>query len=97
LVRLSEQRDGSVALSVADSGIGISEQDIDRVMQPFAQVESSLARKHAGTGLGLPLAKAFMGLHGGRFELTSQVGTGTTATMYFPAERVLRGTVGAAS
>ncbi len=92
-VRVAEQRDGSVTLSVSDSGIGISATDIERVLQPFGQVESSLARKHAGTGLGLPLAKAFMDLHGGYFELLSEVGKGTTAGMHFPSERVLRGQI----
>ncbi|HTV89593.1 MAG TPA: PAS domain-containing sensor histidine kinase, partial [Stellaceae bacterium] len=58
-------------ITVADTGIGIAAEDIDRVVQPFVQVDSSFARQHHGTGLGLPAVKAIMELHGGRIELRS--------------------------
>ncbi len=82
--------DGGLFMSVRDTGIGIPAADLARVIEPFTQIESSLARKHAGSGLGLPLSKAFVDLHGGRFDLDSREGAGTTVTMRFPADRVLR-------
>jgi signal transduction histidine kinase len=78
-----------LAITVSDTGIGIPEADLDRVMKPFEQVDSSLSRQHQGTGLGLPLVKAIMELHGGRLELKSELGVGTQGTVIFPPERVL--------
>lgn len=76
-------------LSVADSGIGISEADIENVLKPFTQVDSSLSRKFEGTGLGLPLTKSLVELHGGRFEIESAPGAGTKVIAVFPPERVV--------
>ncbi|HEY3918590.1 MAG TPA: ATP-binding protein [Stellaceae bacterium] len=76
-------------IAVKDSGIGISEEDLPRVMQPFVQVDSALSRAHNGTGLGLPLVAVMMRLHGGTFELDSKVGDGTTARACFPAARII--------
>jgi signal transduction histidine kinase len=78
-----------LAITVADTGIGIPEADLERVLKPFEQVDSSLARQHQGTGLGLPLVKAIMEMHGGRIALTSELGAGTEVTVLFPPERVL--------
>jgi signal transduction histidine kinase len=78
-----------LGVTVADTGIGIAEADIERVLKPFEQVDSSLSRQHQGTGLGLPLVKAIMELHGGRLELKSELGVGTEVTVTFPPERVL--------
>jgi len=80
---------GCVELSVVDSGIGIAAEHLATVMAPFGQVANELTRDHAGTGLGLPLVKSLAELHGGSFELTSEVGRGTTAMVRFPADRVL--------
>ncbi len=82
--------DGGVQLRVTDNGIGIPTADLDRVLLPFVQLESSLARKVPGTGLGLPLVKSLVELHGGRFTLRSEFGSGTTAEVYLPKERVVR-------
>jgi signal transduction histidine kinase len=82
-------KDG-VAISVADTGIGIAKEDIPRALERFGQVDSRLARKYQGTGLGLPLAKQLTELHGGMFTLTSLVGVGTTVTFTLPPERILR-------
>jgi len=89
--------DGSVLLSVSDQGIGMAEEDIPKVLQPFSQVESAFARSHEGTGLGLPLANSFIAAHGGRMEVQSALGEGTTVTLYFPPERVVRHDGGARS
>ncbi|MDO8838264.1 MAG: PAS domain S-box protein [Parvibaculum sp.] len=78
-------RAGEIALSVADTGIGIAPEDIARVVEPFVRVEGALARTHEGTGLGLALTKSFIELHGGRLEVESRLGEGTTVTVYFPA------------
>lgn len=78
-----------LTLSVIDTGIGIADADIDRVLEPFVQVDSSLSRQHQGTGLGLPLVKAIMELHGGSLALESTVGVGTKVTITFPPERAI--------
>ncbi len=71
-----------------DTGIGIAESDLKRVLMPFSQVESALTRNYQGTGLGLPLTKSFVEMHGGSLELKSSLGDGTEVTLRFPAERV---------
>ncbi len=73
-----------VALEVADTGVGIAEQDMPTALAPFGQVDSSLARKHEGTGLGLPLAKKFVELLGGTFHIDSKPGEGTHVGMSLP-------------
>jgi signal transduction histidine kinase len=74
-----------VALRVSDSGAGMAPGDIPRALQPFIQVDTSLARRHGGTGLGLPLTKIFVELHGGRLEIDSKLNVGTTVTVILPA------------
>ncbi|HTQ34701.1 MAG TPA: hybrid sensor histidine kinase/response regulator [Stellaceae bacterium] len=81
--------DSGVTITVADTGIGIPESDLERVLKPFEQVDSSLSRQHEGTGLGLPLVKAIVEMHGGRLDLKSELGAGTQVTVVFPPERVL--------
>jgi two-component system cell cycle sensor histidine kinase PleC len=86
-VRLAEDR--SIVIAVKDSGIGIAEDDIARVVRPFEQVEASYARTNGGTGLGLPIAVKLAELHGGSLVITSQLGTGTTVTVTLPPERLV--------
>jgi|GEM_PF-3540596 len=76
--------EGGYTLQVRDTGIGIAESDLARVVEPFGQIDSDLARQHRGTGLGLPLVRALTDLHGGHFTLASKPGSGTVATLYFP-------------
>ena len=71
---------------VRDSGIGIAPKDISRAMSPFGQVDSAMSRKYEGTGLGLPLTKKFVELMGGKFEIASEVGVGTTIRFSVPRE-----------
>jgi signal transduction histidine kinase len=80
---------GPFILRVADTGVGISADQIAKVVLPFYQVGTP-ATQRGGTGLGLPLAKALIELHGGSLELASRLGAGTVAIVRFPAERVVR-------
>ncbi|ACB95508.1 ATP-binding response regulator [Beijerinckia indica] len=80
---------GDLAIAVADTGIGIAPEHIDRVCEPFVQIDSSLSRRHDGTGLGLPLVKSFMELHEGSLHLRSKSGIGTCAIVTFPAKRLV--------
>jgi signal transduction histidine kinase len=80
---------GWLAIVVADTGIGIEAQDIEKVFSPFSQLNASLSRKTPGTGLGLPLTKALVELHGGRITLESERRKGTVVTTRFPPYRIL--------
>ncbi|MDE2228106.1 MAG: hypothetical protein KGL11_03585 [Alphaproteobacteria bacterium] len=93
LVRVSDA--GGVEFDVEDTGIGIPPDQIGRVMEPFYQVDGSLARTQEGTGLGLPIAKSLAELHGGTLRLESAVGYGTTARLTLPPERTVPQTVAA--
>ncbi|HXV24885.1 MAG TPA: HAMP domain-containing sensor histidine kinase [Alphaproteobacteria bacterium] len=79
-----------LVLSVRDDGIGISQKDVDRLLEPFRQADEPLIRKHTGTGLGLALVKSLVELHGGSIRLDSVFGTGTTVSVRFPPSRVRR-------
>jgi signal transduction histidine kinase len=83
--------DGAISLSVADTGIGIAACELPRLMRPFMQAEGGGARKYQGTGLGLSLVKSMVELHGGKVEMASELGVGTTVTLRFPAERTPAG------
>ena len=76
---------------VIDTGIGIAPEDIPKALSQFGQVDSDLNRRYEGTGLGLPLTKALVELHGGSLDLQSEVGVGTTVTLRFPADRIVPG------
>ncbi len=79
---------GELVFSVTDTGIGMTETEIEIAFEPFGQVDNTLARSFEGTGLGLPLARKLTELHGGRLELVSVKGKGTIATVVLPSERV---------
>lgn len=81
--------EGCMVVNVTDSGIGMDEAGIEKALEKFGQVDSSLSRTYEGTGLGLPLTKGLIELHGGTMELASELGKGTTITVRFPAERVV--------
>lgn len=76
-------------ISITDTGIGMTEEDIAKALTPFGQVESSLSRKYEGTGLGLPLSRSLVELHGGNLEIESQPGEGTKVTLTFPQDRII--------
>ncbi len=83
-----QQPDGSVLLQVQDTGIGMAEETIAAALEPFRQLDGSLARRFEGAGLGLSISKALAELHGGALSLASAVGEGTTVTIMLPASRV---------
>jgi len=84
--------DGAIKLAVSDTGIGMSEEEIVVALSPFGQIDSRLARKHEGTGLGLPICKSLMELHGGSLSVESEPNRGTTLTARFPTSRTVRRT-----
>ncbi|MEO5336291.1 MAG: ATP-binding protein [Magnetospirillum sp. WYHS-4] len=84
-VRLESYRDKeSVVFAVVDTGIGMTESEVAVALRPFGQVDSQLARKYEGTGLGLPLAKSLVELHGGSLTVISRKNVGTTVTVRLP-------------
>lgn len=80
--------DSGVEITIQDSGIGIGSEDIQRVFEPFTQLDTGLGRRHEGTGLGLPLSRTLVELHGGKLTLESTPGTGpgtgTQVTIHLP-------------
>jgi len=83
-----ESEDG-LLLKISDTGIGIAAGDLPKVLERFGQIDGKLARKHKGSGLGLPLVKELIELHGGTLSIASQLGVGTTVTVAFPRLRIL--------
>jgi signal transduction histidine kinase len=87
-VAATQEADGALAIRVADTGIGIAEPDLQRVFEPFGQIDESLARPFPGSGLGLYIARALVHAHGGQLLLRSTLGTGTVAELRLPADRL---------
>ncbi|HYH22206.1 MAG TPA: response regulator [Azospirillum sp.] len=81
--------DGAPTIAVSDTGIGIDEKDVPRILEAFEQVENPANRQSAGTGLGLPLTRRLVELHGGSLYLDSRVGEGSTITARLPPERLV--------
>lgn len=81
---------GGVKIAVSDTGIGIPEDQLAHVLEPFGQVEDAYSREHGGAGLGLPISKALIEQHGGTLTLTSERGVGTTLTIFLPEDRIER-------
>jgi signal transduction histidine kinase len=90
-IRLTVRRetDGGALFQVADSGVGLAPEHLQRAFTPFGQVENRYTKKHRGSGLGLPLAKRLVELHGGSLGVESQPGVGTTMSVRLPASRML--------
>ncbi len=81
--------DGGFEIAVSDTGIGMNSDQVEIALTAFGQVDGALARKHEGTGLGLPLARSLTELHDGRLEIESAPGVGTTVTVCLPPERLV--------
>lgn len=89
-VRVTAARnEKGLAIAVNDTGIGIAEKDIPIALERFGQIDSTLARRYEGTGLGLPLAKELTELHGGSLTISSVLDVGTTVVVALPAERIV--------
>jgi signal transduction histidine kinase len=88
-VRETRTLNGETTISVSDTGIGMSAPEIEIALSPFGQIDSKLARKNEGTGLGLPICKSLVQLHGGEMVVTSSPGEGTTMSAKFPAFRTV--------
>ena len=86
-VLTSQQADGALEIAVADTGPGIHSRDVERILKPFCQVGDVYARQHGGTGLGLPISKALVELHGGELIIESELKIGTTVRVLLPAWR----------
>jgi two-component system, cell cycle sensor histidine kinase PleC len=78
--------DGAIILRVEDTGIGMSAEQIPIALAPFGQIDAGLDRKYDGVGLGLPLTKRLVELHGGRIDIDSEPGKGTAVSVHLPAE-----------
>ncbi len=86
-VRAWMEKSGGISLAVCDTGIGMAREKITAALEPFRQLDGSLARKFEGTGLGLSIAKSLIELHGGTLAIESSVGAGTTVTIALPPAR----------
>lgn len=83
------QDDDGIAITIADDGIGIAPENIEKALERFGQVDSTLARKFEGAGLGLPLAKQLAEMHGGTLSLESELHKGTIVTVKLPGSRII--------
>jgi len=88
-VQVLVEKSGNLAITVFDTGIGIAAEDMEQIMTPFGQAHTGLNRKYEGTGLGLPLSKMFVEMHGGALIIESDLDVGTAVCALFPASRVL--------
>jgi len=79
---------GDMVIAIKDTGIGIAPEHLQRVLNPFEQVADHLTKENEGSGLGLPIARALMELHGGELILNSILGVGTTVGLRLPHSRV---------
>jgi signal transduction histidine kinase len=88
-VRLEYEAGRGIAIAVADTGIGMSAEEIPIALEPFQQIDNALTKRYEGTGIGLPLAKRLVELHGGTLVIDSLKGVGTTVRIRLPADRVM--------
>jgi PAS domain S-box-containing protein len=82
-------QDFPIVIQCADTGVGMREEDIAKALKPFTQIDNSYARRHDGTGLGLPLVQKLIEMHQGKLHIKSAPGEGTTVSLFLPRERVL--------
>ena len=83
--------DGGIEIRVADTGVGIAPADRAHLFDRFGQTTPEVTSAHRGSGLGLPIVKGLVDMHGGRIHVESELGEGTSVTVAFPAERTLPG------
>lgn len=90
IVSVTVELSGEVVLAVIDNGVGMTDAELAIALEPFGQVQNSVAGSPQGTGLGLPLASRLAEMHGGRLEVSSVKGSGTAVRVILPASRVVR-------
>jgi PAS domain S-box-containing protein len=88
-VEMRKTKDNALEIEVRDAGMGIASEDLERLFEPFAQVDDNLTRRFNGLGLGLVIARKIMLLHDGSLKLHSGHGAGTTAVLKLPASRIM--------
>ena len=88
-VRVAINEQGEPTISVSDTGIGIEQDKIEAIFEPFVQAEESRTRCYEGAGLGLAIARQLARLHKGELVMTSEPGEGTTVTLTLPKRRLL--------
>lgn len=88
-VAVKKHQDASLSVLVSDTGIGMKEEDIPRALERFGQIDGTLTRRYEGTGLGLPISKSLVELHGGTLQIKSRENAGTTVIIHLPAERMV--------
>lgn len=88
------RQSGEMEIGITDTGLGMSDSDLKAIFEPFRQADSSLSRKQEGSGLGVPLAKALLRLHGGDLEIRSEPDIGTTVSIVLPANRAIANATG---
>ena len=88
-IRAMRMPDGGALVEIADTGIGMSEEEIKIAMTPFGQVDSSRARWRDGTGLGLPISKSLIDLHSGKLDIMSEKDVGTTVSVLLPSRHAV--------
>jgi len=88
-IRFELARNGEPVIAISDTGIGMSPDEITVALEPFGQVDNGLAKLYEGTGIGLPLAKRLVELHGGKLAVESVRDAGTTVRVYLPANCVV--------
>jgi len=88
-LRAELQAPRGLLISVGDTGIGMSKEEVDIALEQFGQIDSELSRQHEGTGLGLPIARSLAELHGGELEVESKKDAGTTVTLWLPMQRIV--------
>ena len=81
--------DGGLVVEIRDTGVGMTDEELDIALTPFGQVDGSKARWREGTGLGLPIAQSLIDLHGGRLNITSAKGKGTTVSVMLPSRHLV--------
>jgi signal transduction histidine kinase len=87
--RVAADSCAGVTIAIEDTGIGMSPSEIEVALQPFGQIDKGLTRPREGSGLGLPIAKAMVELHGGGLEIRSAPGIGTTVVVRLPKDRIV--------
>jgi len=88
-IALASNDEAGFTVEVRDTGIGMSQDQLPKAMEAFVQIDNQLSRKYDGTGLGLPLTKSLVELHGGTLDIQSETGVGTTVQLTFPGDRII--------